>query len=366
MAGNPGLSPDTVLDVRNLQVHFRVRSGVIRAVQDVSFTIRRGQTVGIIGESGSGKSVTARAIMRLLARNGDIFGGEIRFADPQSAAGSASSSVDIAQIAPESDAMRQIRGGKIGMIFQEPMSSLSPVYTVGEQIGEAVRTHLAAHAGGRRLSKGETRAIAVTMLDKVGIPDAKRRVDSYPHQLSGGQRQRVMIAIALSCNPSLLIADEPTTALDVTTQAQINDLMRELQREFGMAILYITHDLGIIAEMADEVAVMYMGRIVEQGDVDTIYYAPKHPYTRALLQSIPRFGVKRRSQLEVIRGMAPNPFAIPSGCSFSDRCGDAIAGLCNRVMPEMVSFTSTHRAACHLHTQGDKATAGADSKGAQT
>ncbi len=352
------MAGDNVLEVQNLHVYFTVRQGTVHAVNGVSFAVPRGKTLGIIGESGSGKSVTARAILRLLSRNGRIADGTIRFF--QEAQDGAIDMTDITQLSAKSRQMRQLRGGAIGMIFQEPMSSLTPVYTAGTPISEAVRLHLTPL---RRLSnqmeqnlrrtrgvdKQEARAIAIELLDRVGIPQAERRVDSYPHQLSGGQRQRVMIAVALSCNPSLLIADEPTTALDVTTQAQINDLMRSLQDEFGMSIIYITHDLGVIAEVADEVAVMYLGRIVERADVATIFRAPKHPYTRALLHSIPRIGQGQQVRLATIEGVVPSPFEIPFGCPFSDRCTDFQAGVCDRAVPALQDVGAQQSVACYLH-----------------
>ena len=354
---------NALLEVRDLQVHFDVRLGVVRALEGVNFTIRRSSTLGIIGESGSGKSVTARAIMQLLAKNGRIVNGEILYHRQPEGDNPASSEVlDITQQDSDGAVMRGLRGGDIAMIFQEPMSSLTPVYTAGLHIGESIRLHLKprrkvgeqmsrAIARQNRVSKEEARGIAVDMLDRVGIPRANERVDSYPHELSGGQRQRVMIAIALSCSPKLLIADEPTTALDVTTQAQINDLMLELQQEFGMAIMYITHDLGVIAEMAEDIAVMYLGRIVEQGSTDSIFYNPQHPYTRALLKSIPRIGATHGHRLEIIKGMVPDPFHIPVGCPFSDRCPDVVPGLCDAHEPVLLPAGVDQQAACLLHDQ---------------
>jgi len=354
------VADDILLEVKDLKVHFNVRRGIVRALEGVNFTIQRGKTLGIIGESGSGKSVTARAIMRLLARNGQIVNGQIRFHQRlrQDSAAAMSNVVEITELHPDGDIMRSLRGGEIGMIFQEPMSSLTPVYTAGVHIGEAVRLHplrkvttqleesLQVH---RQISQNEAREIAVEMLKKVGLPRPDQRVDSYPHQLSGGQRQRVMIAIALSCNPSLLIADEPTTALDVTTQAQINDLMLALQEEFGMAIMYITHDLGVIAEMADDVAVMYLGRIVESGTADDLFYNPKHPYTRALLQSIPKIGKARGGRLEAIKGMVPDAFSVPQGCPFHDRCTEFMPGICDKIEPTLLPVGNGQMAACLLY-----------------
>lgn len=348
-----------LLEVKNLKVHFSVQRGTVRALDGVNFTIHAGQTLGIIGESGSGKSVTARAIMRLLASNGRIVDGQIIFHPPKKDSGK-SAFVDIAQLNSNSRDMRRIRGGEIAMIFQEPMSSLTPVYTAGVHIGEAVQLHLKPNRSvgaqmqkviqkRQAVSKAEARQIAISLLDRVGIPRAKQQVDSYPHQLSGGQRQRVMIAVALSCNPSLLIADEPTTALDVTTQAQINNLIRDVQEEYNMAVMYITHDLGVIAEVAQQVAVMYLGRIVETGDIDSIFYDPKHPYTRALLESIPRIGQVRGKRLTAIEGMVPDPFSLPKGCPFGDRCREFMPGRCDSVMPELIHVNDHQQAACILY-----------------
>ena len=355
----------TLLEVKDLQVHFDVRRGTVRALEGVNFAVRQGETMGIIGESGSGKSVTARAIMQLLARNGRVVDGQILFHQyPENGRSEniseAAEVIDITQQDPDGQTMRNLRGGEIAMIFQEPMSSLTPVYTAGIHIGEAVKLHLNPFRRidrqladnikkSRDVSDEEARAVAIDMLNKVGIPRPGQRVDSYPHQLSGGQRQRVMIAVALSCNPSLLVADEPTTALDVTTQAQINDLMKELQDELGMAIMYITHDLGVIAETAQDVAVMYLGRIVEQGTVDQIFYNPKHPYTKALLQSIPKIGRKHEGRLDAIEGMVPDPFSIPTGCPFHNRCPEFMPGTCDRHLPPLMDAGDGQRAACLLY-----------------
>jgi len=289
-----------ILRVENLQTHFRTRDGFVRAVDGVSFAIRQGQTMGLVGESGCGKSVTALSIMRLLDYPGEIAGGHILFEDK-----------DLADL--EIEEMRHIRGSEIAMIFQEPMTSLNPVYTVGDQIAEAVQLHM-------EVSPKEAWARAIEMLELVRIPSPERRVSDYPHNMSGGMRQRVMIAMALSCNPKLLIADEPTTALDVTIQAQILDLMRDLQSRLKMSILLITHDLGVVAEMCKEVAVMYAGQIVEQASVDTLFNSPQMPYTEGLLKSIPRLGMTQAQKLAVIRGVVPNPLHWPTGCRFMRRC----------------------------------------------
>lgn len=355
---------DTLIEVKDLEVNFQVRDGHVRALQGVNFTIKRGKTLGIIGESGSGKSVTAKSIMLLLAKNGTISNGEILFhhRSKHDSKSEATEIIDISKLSPDSQKIRSLRGGEIAMIFQEPMSSLTPVYTAGIHISEAVLLHYNPFQRvGKsleknieknfRVSKAEARERAIEMLDKVGLPKPRQRVDSYPHQLSGGQRQRVMIAIALSCNPSLLIADEPTTALDVTTQAQINELMIQLQDEFGMAIMYITHDLGVIAEMTRDIVVMYLGRVVEEGDVDSIFYDPKHPYTKALLRSIPKLGQKTGSRLEVIEGMVPDLLSIPPGCAFHNRCPEFMDGLCNVHVPSLVKLAEGRYAACHLYDE---------------
>jgi oligopeptide/dipeptide ABC transporter ATP-binding protein len=289
-----------LLQVHNLTTRFRTDAGVYTAVDGISFSLAAGEVLGLVGESGCGKSVTSLSVMRLIPPTGEIAAhSEVRFRDRELLA------------LPES-AMRQIRGNDIAMIFQEPMTSLNPVFTVGDQIEEAVRFH-------RRVGKAEARARAIDMLRLVGMPDPAERADSYPHQLSGGQRQRVMIAIALSCEPDLLIADEPTTALDVTIQAQILELLARLKEQLGMAMILITHDLGVVAEVCHRVAVMYAGRIVEEGTVGQIFRDPRHPYTQGLLRAIPRLG-QRRHKLDVIPGSVPAPGERPSGCRFRTRC----------------------------------------------
>ncbi len=360
-------SNDVLLEVKDLHVHFPTRGGTVRALQGVNFRIERGKTLGIIGESGSGKSVTAQCIMRILPNPGKIVSGNILY-HPQEHGNRAleqSQVVDLAQLDPKGEAMRKIRGGEMGMIFQEPMNSLTPVYSTGVHITEAVYLHsdrlspfrkvgkqltesVQAH---RKVTDKEARDIAIDMLSKVGIPMPEQRVDNYPHQMSGGQRQRVMIAIALSCNPSLLIADEPTTALDVTTQAQINDLMRELQEEFNMAIMYITHDMGVIAEMADRMVVMYLGQAMEEGDVDSIFNDPKHPYTQSLLRSIPKLGNERGARLETIKGMVPDAFSVPSGCPFHTRCPEFMPSICDRIEPKFYPVGKDRYASCLLYDE---------------
>jgi oligopeptide/dipeptide ABC transporter ATP-binding protein len=316
-----------LVDVQELRTHFYVRGHVARAVDDVSFSVEAGQTLGLVGESGCGKSVTAHSIIRLIPEPpGKIVGGRILLKD-----------VNLLEIS-ESD-MRAIRGNRISMIFQEPMTSLNPVYTVGEQVAEVIRLH-------EKLSAKEIHSRVIEMFRLVGIPVPEQRVRDYPHQLSGGMRQRVMIAMALACNPELMIADEPTTALDVTIQAQILDLMNKLKAETGASILFITHDLGVIAEMAQWVAVMYAGKIVEYTDVRTLFANPAHPYTVGLMQSIPVLGkTGRERRLNTIRGVVPSLFNLPSGCLFSDRCPDVFAD-CRAGGPPMVTLVQGHTVRC--------------------
>jgi len=319
-----------LLEVQDLQTFFHAEGTVARAVDGVSFTLGAGETLAIVGESGSGKSVTSLSIMRLVPiPPGEIAGGSVLFRGR-----------DLLAI-PEPE-MRHIRGNEMGMIFQEPMSSLNPLLTVGEQIAEVVRLH-------QGLARGAARQRAVEMLGRVNIPDPERRAREYPHRLSGGMRQRVMIAMALACRPALLIADEPTTALDVTIQAQILHLIRALQIEMGMSVLFITHNLGVVAQVADRVAVMYSGRIVEQGDVRTVFATPLHPYTRALLRSIPRVqaaGHDPSRRLLSIPGQVPSPVALPPGCSYAPRCPLA-DDVCRTVMPPLAAVMSAHDARCH-------------------
>src|SRR5438445_3531821 len=293
-----------LLEIKNLKTHFPTRAGLVRAVDDVSFYLDRGELLGLVGESGCGKSMTALSIMRLVAPPGKIVGGEIIF-DGQ----------DLLKLSNAE--MRAVRGDDIAMIFQDPMTSLNPVFTVGEQIAEALRLH-------RQLSRKEAKHGAIEAMREVAIPDPATRVNDYPHQLSGGMRQRVMIAMALACDPKLLIADEPTTALDVTIQAQILDLLNNLRKTHDLAILLITHDLGVVAEVADRVAVMYTGKIVEESPVDELFARPKHPYTEGLLRSVPKLTAKdvaRKTRLQTIEGTVPKPTALPPDCHFEQRCG---------------------------------------------
>ncbi len=325
-----------LLAINNLKTYFNTMDGVVRAVDGVTLQVPAGKTLGLVGESGCGKSVTAHSILRLLPpRTSEIAAGEIQF---QRADGE---SVDMTQLAPDGDTIRTIRGNEISMIFQEPLTSLSPVHTVGSQIAEAVALH-------QGVSRAEARERTIHLLEQVGIADAAQRFVEYPHQFSGGMRQRAMIAMALSCSPRLLIADEPTTALDVTIQAQILTLMKSLQADLGMAILIITHDLGVIAEMADQVAVMYMGKVVESGDVRTIFKRPLHPYTVGLMRSIPKMGGNIKERLTPIPGTVPDPFSVPAGCAFYPRCPAPKRDSCRHEVP-LIEIEPGHWVRCTLY-----------------
>ncbi len=330
-----------LIQIKNLQTHFFLESGVVRAVDGVSFDIPVGKTLGVLGESGCGKSVTAYSILQLINRPGRIVGGEILF---EREANGRKEVVDLLKFDPRSEDIRRIRGNEIAMIFQEPMTSLDPLFTIGDQLAEAVLVH-------QKVSKRSALDRAAELLDKVRLPQVKDLLNKYPHQLSGGMRQRVMIAMALTGQPRLLIADEPTTALDVTTEAQILELMRGLQEEFGMAILFITHDLGVIAEMAEDVVVMYLGKAVEKTDVHTLFESPKHPYTRALLESVPKIGQKHEGPLHTIEGMVPSPLNIPRGCSFHPRCAHFMPGVCDGVMPEETILEGGDAVRCYLYSE---------------
>src|SRR5437899_7366188 len=330
-----------LLSVRNLKTYFAQDEGTVRAVDGVSFDLSPGVTLGVVGESGCGKSITARSILRIVDRPGRIVEGEIHFRRSASN-GAGADVVDLAKLDANGSEMRAIRGAEIALIFQEPMSSFSPVHSVGNQIIEAIRLH-------QPVGRQEARAKAIDMLRRVGVSTPEARVDQLSHQLSGGLRQRAMIAMALSCQPTLLIADEPTTALDVTTQTQILELMRQLQQEDGMAIMLITHDLGVIAEMATDVAVMYLGRVVEQAPVDAIFHSPKHPYTRALLRSIPRMRARSRERLTPIAGAVPHPYDRPAGCPFHPRCPDFMPGTCDRQRPDPRTVGDRHTVSCFLY-----------------
>jgi peptide/nickel transport system ATP-binding protein len=326
-----------LLSVRNLRTSFFQDEGTTKAVDGASFDVWPGKTLGIVGESGCGKSVTAQSILRIVDDPGRIEAGEIVLTRPDG------SQVDVVGLKKDGREMRAIRGGEIGLIFQEPMTSFSPVHTVGAQIVEAVLLHA-------KVGKAEARRRGIEALRSVGIPKPERRIDEYSFELSGGLRQRAMIAVALSCNPRLLIADEPTTALDVTTQAQILDLLRTIQRERQMAIMLITHNLGVVAEMADDVVVMYLGRVVEEGPVDAIFHDAKHPYTKALLQSIPSIDSTPRLALPTIHGSIPHPFNRPPGCPFHPRCTAFQAGRCDTAEPQLADAGPGRKVSCFLYT----------------
>ncbi len=331
-----------VLDVKGLKTVFRTRGGEVHAVNSVSFHLDAGELVGVVGESGSGKSVTMMSLVRLLPQPpADIRGGTVMLGD-----------IDLRTC--DAETLRKVRGARIGFVFQDPMTSLNPVFTVGAQIIEPLRTHMG-------MNREQATQRAVELLELVGIPDAKARLAAYPHQFSGGMRQRVMIAIALACDPEILIADEPTTALDVTIQAQILELVRELRRKLGMAIIWITHDLGVIAGIADRVMVMYAGQIVEQGPVKDLFARPQHPYTRALLKTIPKLGGRREARLQVIEGQPPLMTAEPSACAFRDRCAH-VFDRCHRENPQRRSTDGNpvgrgHDVACHWAADQARASA---------
>jgi peptide/nickel transport system ATP-binding protein len=335
-------SRSTLLTVRDLKTYFAQDEGTVKAVDGVSFDLYPGATLGIVGESGCGKSVTARSILGIVDRPGRIVEGEIRFRRQATGSAGGDGWVDLAKLPPNGPEMRSIRGAEIALIFQEPMSSFSPVHTVGSQIVEAIMLH-------QQVNRRQARAKTIEMLRRVGVSSPEQRIDQLSNQLSGGLRQRAMIAMALSCHPTLLIADEPTTALDVTTQTQILDLMRQLQREDGMAIMLITHDLGVVAEMATDVAVMYLGRVVEQAPVDEIFHAPRHPYTQALLRSIPRMRSRSRERLIPIAGAVPHPYDRPSGCPFHPRCPEFMPGRCDVEAPTLRPVGDKHSVSCFLY-----------------
>ncbi len=330
---------NTLLEVKNLQTYFFLHEGTVRAVDGVDFVLRRGTSLGIVGESGCGKSVTAYSILKLVTKPGRIVGGSILFDRSRNGAPEI---IDLAAFGDNSPELRDVRGKDISMIFQEPMNSLSPVHTIGEQIMEGIILHLG-------VSRKEALERAIALLREVGIPKPEERVHAYTFQLSGGMRQRAMIATALACSPKLLIADEPTTALDVTMQAQILDLLRHMQEQFGMALMLITHDLGVVAETCEEVVVMYLGEVVEQAPVDALFHEPLHPYTQALLKSVPRLGYGRRQRLDPIRGSVPDPFSRPTGCPFHERCEKRIAGRCDVVHPKLTRLPDGRTVRCFLY-----------------
>jgi oligopeptide/dipeptide ABC transporter ATP-binding protein len=326
---------EPLLSVRGLHVAFRMDEGTVHAVDGVSFDVHPGQVVGIVGESGCGKSVTTRAVLQLIDPPGRIAGGEILYRQGDAF-------IDLARQSPRSRLMRDLRGADIALIPQEPMAAFSPVHTVGAQIVEALMLH-------ERLSRNAARDRTVELFRDVGISMAETRIDAYSWQLSGGLRQRAMIAMALSCKPRLLIADEPTTAIDVTTQAQILALLRDLKQKYQTAIIFITHDLGVIAQMANFVVVMYLGRVMEEGPVDDIFHAPKHPYTKALLRSIPSLQTEARTVLPAISGTLPHPFNRPSGCPFHPRCTDMVPGRCTTLVPALRALGPRQAVSCFLH-----------------
>ena len=358
------MNDDILVEVKDLHIQFDVRDGIVNAVDGFSCQIKRGKTLGVIGESGCGKSMTAKAIMNMVPKPGKIVGGEVTYYNQVPHNGSTQiEEVRLDKLDPDGEEIRRIRGGHVAMIFQEPMSSLTPVYSAGFHIMEAVNLHrfLPIETVGDTISKNieqkrgvsseEAREIAIDMLRRVGLPKPESRVDSFPHELSGGQRQRVMIAIALSTQPDLLIADEPTTALDVSIEAQILDLMRELQDTVDMAILFITHNMGVIAEVADEIVVMYMGKEVEKASVIDLFDEPKHPYTQALLASIPQVGEKTDQELATIKGTVPDPFNLPTGCVFHPRCPDFMPGKCDRLKPEYGQLPGNRWVRCLLYDE---------------
>ena len=329
-------APKPMLAVENLSISFRTDEGVVTPVQDVSFEVGAGRTLGLVGESGSGKSISTKALMHLLPGNGKLGAdARMRYVDK------AGREVAIEGLRPNGREIRRIRGGEIGMIFQEPMASFSPVYTIGNQMMEAILLH-------RKMNRREAKEYAIEMLNKVGISNAPSRIDQYPHELSGGMRQRAMIALTLSAGPALLIADEPTTALDVTIQAQVLDLMRDLQREFRMGMIFITHDLGVIAQIADDVAVMYLGVIVERGPARDVIRSPQHPYTQGLLDAIPSLE-KLHDRLKPVPGDIPSPNARPAGCPFHTRCAQKIAGRCDVDLPREIVRGPRRTVRCWLY-----------------
>jgi oligopeptide/dipeptide ABC transporter ATP-binding protein len=324
-----------LIEVTGLKTYFYTEDGVVKAVDGVDFTIQKEKTLGVVGESGCGKSQTALSIMGLIPTPpGKIANGTIKYYR------NGSQPIDLVKLDPKGREYRAIRGNEIAMIFQEPMTSLNPVYTVGDQIMEAIILH-------QKVNKKEARDRAIAMLKSVGIPLPEQRVDEYPHQLSGGMRQRVMIAMALSCNPQLLVADEPTTALDVTIQAQILELVKNLQKEFHTAVMMITHNLGVIAETADDVIVMYMGKVAEQAPVNAVFHDPLHPYTQGLMESIPAL-TKKKERLKPIKGVVPDPYNLPKGCPFEPRCPHAM-DICREQMPPLKEYKPNHKAACWLY-----------------
>lgn len=328
---------EDILRVKNLQTKFKVGKRTVNAVNGVSYTLKRGKTLGVVGESGCGKSVTAHSVLQLLPKNGAITGGEVEYIRKDGTV------VRLDQMKPKDSNIRKIRGKEIAMIFQDPMSTLNPVYTVGSQIMENLRHH-------EKLSKKEARERILQLLQDLGIPDPEARIDEYPHQFSGGMKQRIMIAIAMICKPDILIADEPTTALDVTIQAQILELMRQIQKERGTSVILITHNMGIIAENCDDVAVMYMGRIVEFGTLEQVFSNPLHPYTQMLMRSVPVLGMNKDIELETIPGTTPDASTVFEGCEFANRCAKAKPSCFGRFPVDTV-LEDGHRVRCLLYEE---------------
>ncbi len=329
--------PQLLLSVDNLATHFFSQEGILEAVDGVSFDIHAGEALGIAGESGCGKSVTAQSILRIVPKNGKIVTGAINLFQN-------GESVDLVQLDDRGQEIREIRGGEIAMVFQEPMAAFSMVYTIGNQITEVIRLH-------QKCSQNEARARAIEMLQRVGMPIPEQTIDAYPFALSGGMRQRAMIAMALSCHPALLIADEPTTAVDVTIQAQVLELMKDLQRDMGMALIVITHDLAVISELCDRVMIMYLGKDVESAPADVIFRDPKHPYTVGLLRSVPELGEGHSQELDPISGSVPSPYQRPAGCPFHTRCPEFIPDVCDVELPPQIELAGGHRVRCHLYVQ---------------
>ena len=326
---------ENVIEINSLKTFFYLEEGVFPAIDDITFNIKKNKTLGVVGESGCGKSVTALSIMRLIENPGKIVSGEIIFNKINN------KNIDLLKINPMSKTMRSIRGNDISMIFQEPMTSMNPVFTIGDQIVEVILLH-------KQYTYDEAKQTAIKILKDVGIPSPEIKMNEYPHQQSGGIRQRAMIAMALSCNPLLLIADEPTTALDVTIQAQVLELMKTLQNNYNTSILFITHDLGVISEMCDDVIVMYMGKIVEQASVNDLFNNPKHPYTIGLMNSIPSIDSNNEKPLITIKGNVPNPFEITKGCKFQSRCPNVME-ICKNEEPKLTNVSNNHNTSCFLY-----------------
>ena len=338
---NDRLSDDAVIRINDLKIYYPTDEGVVRAVDGVDFEIKKGETLGVVGESGCGKSTVGRAVLNIIDKPGRVEEGDILWRLPDGR------EIDIASLDSNSRLMRAIRGAGIALIFQEPMTSFSPLHTVGNQIIETIRIH-------QQVSRDAARDLALEMLRRVGMPNPARNIDQYTFNLSGGMRQRAMVALSLACRPKLLIADEPTTAVDVTIQAQMLALLREIQADLGMAIIMITHDMGVIAELADRVLIMYLGKEVEQGPVEDVFHGPRHPYTRGLLASIPKMEPGRVA-IQPIAGSVPSPYALPAGCKFHPRCAERIAGVCERQDPPMTEVAAGHEVSCYLYVPEERA-----------